>query len=167
MTGTQLDLFGAVEATEDAAQSRAAEIARLQYERELADTCLGWGLYRESVDGWPNGKPVGADAAIAAWFDEDERAKAGHITPGKQGSCRACHHQTVRHLHCQFSCSAPGCGCRALTDPVYDHLEVTVLPGAIVSVRSVADIIAERWEAYETPWPGAAEASRHAMETIA
>lgn len=167
MTDTQLDLFGLVEAAEQTAQSRVAEIARLQYERELADTCLGWGLLRESVDGWPNGKPAVADAAIDAWFAEDERAKAGHITPGKQGSCRACHHQTVRHKECRYACSATGCDCRALTDPVYDHLVVTVLPGAIVSVRTVADIMAERWEAHDAAWPGAAEAARHAMQTIA
>lgn len=177
MTATQLDLFGDVEAAEHAAADQAtladraaaerrALIARLQYERELANTCIGFGLYRESASGWPNGKPVGAAEAIAAMFREDERDRAGEMVPGATGSCRRCHHTIRWHRYDRWACMAPDCDCAELHDRVVDHLRVEVLPGAVLSVRTVADVMTERWAARGLPWPEAAAYAAAAAETI-
>jgi len=166
VTATQLDLFGTVEAAGQRAADWKAERARLMYERLLFGTDLGYGLCSEAASGWPNGVPAGAEAAIDACYAEQERASLGQLVPGAPGSCRRCDHATICHYVCRFACEAKDCACSVLTDPVVEHLRVEVLPGAVLSVRTIAEVMTERWARYNHPWPGIERAAKAEMETI-
>jgi hypothetical protein len=166
MRAQQLDLFGAVEAAEQHQAGLDRHITGLVYAREVANTCIGYQLMSESASGWPNGKPAGADAWIDAAHDEMEAAGRGELVPMAPGACRACHHATIVHYLCQHACEAAGCDCRTLTNRVFEHLRVTVLPGGRLQVRTVADVMTERWAKYAEPWPGAEQAARDADQVI-
>jgi hypothetical protein len=154
MTATQLDLFGQFEAADQAAAARRFARDGLLYERILTGADLGYQLSREDAGGWPNGIPAGALEAVAAAYAEMHRGYLRQAVPGAPGACSRCDHRMVNHNHCRYACECAGCDCPALLDPVTEEIDVSVLPGGILRVRSHAEVMTELWAGYGLTWPG-------------
>jgi len=149
----QLDLFGVVEAAQQVETDWQTLRAQLVYDRILTGADLGYALIPEQSSGWPNGCPAGADDACEAAWAEQERGSVGERVPGAPGSCSRCDHPMIWHHQCRHACER--CDCKRLLEPVVEHLEVDVLPGARIRVRTHAEVMTGRWARYGMAWPGA------------